>query len=248
MRRGRPTVWKLWGTDHAINTGDAELLLAFDALDLAPSLSDKKAKALHALLAERYLAVIEGQYLDFTLAAAGLTGPKVSRAAYLTMLDHKTAKLFRAATEVGGVIAGRATREVKALGDFGENLGMAYQLYDDWQSIWGNPKETGKKRAGDLYERKKTLPIIYARDHLPLKDARRLTKLYNKKRMTRAEVVEVLALLEKTDARAELERTAKHYKVRALQALEKTTLDAPTRELLADLARTLVPDTVAASR
>ena len=85
LRRGRPTVWKLWGTDHAINTGDAQLLLALRALDEPIQLPPDRVTALRTRFFDRYLEVIEGQYLDFTLAAAKLRDPLVTEEAYFTM-------------------------------------------------------------------------------------------------------------------------------------------------------------------
>ena len=145
LRRGRSTVWKLWGIDHAINTGDAQLVLALRALEdlrIPPECS----AAVRARLLDHYLEVIEGQYLDFTLAAAKLHDPLVTEEAYLTMTEKKTSRLVQAATETAALVAGRSEDEVSALGVFGGKFGMAYQLYDDFQSIWGVPEKTGKKR------------------------------------------------------------------------------------------------------
>lgn len=74
---------------------------------------------------------------------------------------------------------------------------MAYQLYDDWQGIWGDPEKTGKTRAGDIHERKKTLPVIYAREHLAPVDQQRLEALYGGGALDKEMVVEVLELLRK---------------------------------------------------
>jgi geranylgeranyl diphosphate synthase, type I len=248
LRRGRPTVWKLWGIDHAINTGDAQLVLALRALEEPAHVPCERAATLRALLFDNYLEVLDGQYLDFTLAATKLTDASVTEEAYLTMIRKKTAKLLRGATEAAPALAGRDKAEVAALGDFGEHLGMAYQLYDDLQSVWGARERTGKKRAGDIYERKKTLPVIHAREHLAPADRRRLEDIYDHGTLDKGAVDEVLELFAKTDARSVLERHATRYKEEALQALARAELSSTTRTLLEHVVRALVPDSIPESR
>jgi geranylgeranyl diphosphate synthase type I len=248
LRRGRPTVWKLWGIAHAINTGDAQLVLALRALEEPTHAPCERATTLRTSLLDNYLEVLEGQYLDFTLAAAELNDPSVTEEAYFTMTKKKTATLLRAAAEAAPILAGRGRAEVAALGDFGEHLGMAYQLYDDLQSVWGAPEHTGKKRAGDIYERKKTLPVIYAREHLAPADQRRLEALYDRGALDADAVAEVLELFAKTDARGALERHATRYKEEALRALTRAELPSPTRTLLEQVVRALVPDFIIESR
>lgn len=248
LRRGRPTVWRLWGVDHAINSGDAQLLLVFSVLEDTHGVPALRTAKLRARLIELYLDVIDGQYLDFTLAASALGSAQVSQSACLTLLAKKTGKLIRAATEASAIIAGRSAGEIAALGEFGESLGIAYQLYDDYQSIWGDRAKTGKKNYGDLFERKKTLPIVYARDRLSGSAKKRLIALYAKKTLTTREVIEIARLIESVGAREELLAVAQAYKDRALKALTKTTLPERTKTILADVARTLVPESVTASR
>lgn len=248
LRRGRPTVWKLWGIDHAINTGDAQLILTLRALEGMATISAESVTALRTRLMDRYLEVIEGQYLDFTLASAKPDDSSVTEDAYLTMTNKKTAKLTRAATEAAPILAKKSEAEITALGDFGENLGMAYQIYDDWQGIWGMTEKTGKKRAGDIYEMKKTLPVIYAREHLALTDRQRLGDLYDSGALDENSVAEILGLLAKTDAQKILGEYAARYKDDAIQTLARTNLPEKTKSLLEQIARALVPDTIVESR
>lgn len=248
VRRGRPTVWKLWGVDHAINTGDAQLILALRALEEPTRISPERLAAVRARLLDRYLEVIEGQYLDFTLAAAKFSDPTVTEEAYRIMIQKKTSRLVRAAAEAAPLLAGASESEVSALGDFGENLGMAYQLYDDWQGIWGVPEKTGKKRAGDIYEHKKTFPVIYARNHLAALDRERFGVLYDNGPFNEVKVAEILGLIAKTDAQEALEKQVVQYKEGAIEALSHTKLPEPTRALLEQISRTLVPDSITESR
>lgn len=248
LRRGRPTMWKLWGIDHAINTGDAQLVLSLRALEEPTSLSPERTASLRKRLLDLYLEVLEGQYLDFTLAKTKLNDPFVSEETYVTMTKKKTAKLIRATTEVAPILAGQSETEINALGDFGENLGMAYQLYDDWQGIWGISDKTGKKHAGDIYERKKTLPVIYAREHLASADQQRLGDLYDGGALDENAVAEILELFAKTDAQKILGEYATHYKNNAIQTLARTNLPEETKSLFEQIVCELVPDTIVESR
>lgn len=248
QRRGRPTVWKLWGVDHAINTGDAQLILAFRALEEPTNISAERMAMLRTRLLDRYLEVSEGQYLDFTLATTGLDDPMVTEDAYITMTEKKTAKLIRATTEIAPILACRSNEEIESLGDFGENLGMAYQLYDDWQGIWGIPEKTGKKRAGDIYEKKKTLPVIYAREHLTREERQRLEMLYDGGAFDEKAVSEVLEFFQKTGAQKVLEEKAMQYKNKAIQALVRTNLPESTRITLERVVHAFVPSIITESR
>ena len=247
-RRDRPTVWKLWGVDHAINTGDAQLILALRALDEPTLVSAESITALRTRLLDRYLEVIEGQYLDLALTSAKLTASSVTGGEYLIMTNKKSAKLIRAALEAAPILASKSEREVELLGDFGENLGMAYQLYDDWQGIWGIPEKTGKRRAGDIYERKKTFPAIYARERLDTTDRKRLEALYDGSAPDETMVEEILGLFSKTDAKKTLEMYAMRYKEKAILALSRTELTTQTKVLLEQIAHSFVPSVITESR
>ncbi len=247
-RRGRPTVWKLWGVDHAINTGDGQLILALRALEEPSPLSHEVRNTVRTRLLERYLEVVEGQFLDFSLATTKLRDSFVSKETYLSMLQKKTAKLVRASTEVAPMLVGRSAEEVGSLGDFGENLGMAYQLYDDWQGIWGMPEKTGKKRAGDIYEHKKTLPVIHALAQLGKEDAQRLEEIYDGATISESMVEEVLSFFAQTGAQQELEKHALHYKAEAVRALMKVTLPQEVILTLESIAHALIPDIIIESR
>lgn len=164
MRRGRPTVWKLWGVNHAINAGDAQAFITSDFLLRVAMTGDAGARAACELNA-CFLEVIEGQYMDFELTVKRLTDTGVTIDTYLEMTRKKTSVLVGAATAGGGLAAGCDEATHDLLYTYGESLGMAYQIADDMASIWGEARDTGKRARGDLYERKKTYPVLYARDH-----------------------------------------------------------------------------------
>ncbi len=162
LRRGRPTLWKQWGVPQAINTGDGMFAQAHLALHnlSAPIVAPEAILQTLRVFERMCLHLTIGQHLDIGFE----TRRDVSAADYMQMIEGKTAALIRACCEIGAIIAGAAPERVAHLGEFGRCLGLSFQLQDDVLGIWGDPAQTGK-RDGDLVNRKKTLPVLYAADH-----------------------------------------------------------------------------------
>ena len=155
FRRGRPTVWKVFGVGQAINSGDALLVLALDTALSADLSEETKVLAQRALLSAT-LRMIEGQVLD--LAAEG---KPLSVEGYLEMARRKTGSLLGCALELGALAAGRPDlRDLCAA--LGEELGLAFQIQDDILGIWGDPGKTGKPVGSDLLRKKRSFPVSFA--------------------------------------------------------------------------------------
>jgi geranylgeranyl diphosphate synthase type I len=240
LRRGRPTVWKIWGVNQAINAGDAQLVLSMQALRQGNLLQESTYIELEQFLFAQYLKVAEGQHMDFLLTEASLEDRDVvSEEKYLEMIQKKTAELIAAALKVGGLVSGSGVENQEHLYQFGLSIGIAYQLNDDRQSIWGATSETGKREAGDIVERKKTLPVLYARDALPALDQSRLVALYENTKDECAE--EIITLLDATDAQGYLSKKIAFYKNSALDSLRHTNLPDQHKRVLESLAHELIP-------
>jgi len=155
FRRGRPTVWKVFGVGQAINSGDALLVLALDTALSADLSEETKVLAQRALLSAT-LRMIEGQVLD--LAAEG---KPLSVEGYLEMARRKTGALLGCALELGALAAGRPDlRNLCAA--LGEEMGLAFQIRDDILGIWGDPGKTGKPVGSDLLRKKRSFPVSFA--------------------------------------------------------------------------------------
>ncbi len=157
-RRNRLTLWKRWGIPQAINSGDAMFTLAHCAsLRLAETIPLDQAFQAYALIQHTCLRLTQGQYLDIKFEQE----ENITLEAYLQMVEGKTAALFSACMELGALCAQAQPDQKKAFAEFGRNLGLAFQMVDDWLGIWGEPQITGKPNASDILEGKKTLPILY---------------------------------------------------------------------------------------
>lgn len=240
-RRGRPTVWKLWGVPHAINSGDGQLLLALSVLskdehDPARSLS------VQSFLTAQYLKVIEGQYLDFMQTECCIDDSQVTEAAYFEMVGKKTADLIAAATGVTGYLAEVSEEGKEALFSFGYNLGIAYQICDDTVSIWGSEAETGKRAYGDILERKKTLPVLYAYRTLNPSDRATLAQIYTAASVSDSDAREVVALLDSVGTYEAMHSEIQRYAAQAKEEVHSLSLSAAHTATLTCVVDALLPD------
>jgi geranylgeranyl diphosphate synthase type I len=196
-RRHRPTLWKLWGIPQAINTGDSlfalSRLILWDVL--AEGVEGDIAARLGALLDRTCLIIAEGQYLDINFEGRS----DISVAMYLDMISRKTAALMACAAEMGALLGTRDAETICRLRDFGKAMGIAFQVRDDLLGVWATTTESGKTPAGDVYQRKKSLPILHALENANGQDQQFLRTIYQQETPISKEQVEaVLAIFERT--------------------------------------------------
>jgi geranylgeranyl diphosphate synthase, type I len=200
MRRGRDTVWNLWGLAHGITAGDSMFALAHLAVHRLQTVGVPATVVLEVLqrLDETILAVCEGQYLDCSYEG----NLSIAEDDYLSMICRKTSTLIGTALSTGALVGGSDMATAQALYNFGVNLGMAFQLQDDILGIWGDPKLTGKPAAADLSRRKVTLPIIRALRDSGQRQA--LADLYRKENVTDTDIQYMLAILDGTTIQSDM--------------------------------------------
>ncbi|MBA3823513.1 MAG: polyprenyl synthetase family protein [Ktedonobacterales bacterium] len=177
LRRGRPTIWAIWGEPQAINIGDGMFALARLALvDCATrGVAAPLVLGMAGELDRTSLRLCEGQHRDMGFEGTTVVTPTM----YLDMIARKTAALMRAACSFGATIgAAGVPGIVRDLAEFGECLGVAFQLRDDLLGIWDAHTSLGKTAAGDLRRRKKSLPVIHALAHAPPTKRARLAAIY----------------------------------------------------------------------
>jgi geranylgeranyl diphosphate synthase type I len=235
-RRGRPTVWKLWGLAQGINAGDGLLIVAHLALHRMTGAGVPAEVALEVIrrFDQTILTVCEGQFLDLSYEG----DLSIGEADYLSMISRKTAALVAAACGLGAIVGGADAATSAALFDFGQNLGLAFQIQDDVLGIWGDPAVTGKPAAADLYRRKLSLPVIHALRGAEERET--LAQLYRKQSTSDEDVARMLAILDQAGARGYTEGVATFYHQQALAALDSAGGESSTMTQLRAMANGLV--------
>jgi len=234
-RRGRPTVWKLWGKSQAINIGDFMFALASLTLlklkDNGVS-SEEIVHSLH-LLAKACKELCEGQFLDIEFE----NRVDITVEDYLNMIRKKTAALIAASTSMGAYL-GKGGEKVQYFHQFGEALGMAYQIRDDILGIWGMKESTGKSIEEDLRQRKKTLPVVYALRES--KDKAKLERLYSQRHIEGRDIPIVVKILDQSGARDHAQNLVQECCRRASEQLEASSIErnrqAPLKQIVHSLA------------
>ena len=174
IRRGKATVHEKWDTNTGILSGDAMLILAYQYFEnYEPVVFQKLAK----LFSKTALEVCDGQQLDVDFE----TRNDVTIPEYINMIRLKTSVLVAAALKMGAIVAEANDENANLIYDFGLNLGLAFQLQDDYLDTFGDPETFGKQVGGDIIENKKTYLYLKALEVATEDDKGKLAYLYRKK-------------------------------------------------------------------
>jgi geranylgeranyl diphosphate synthase, type I len=238
-RRGRETLWRLWGVPQAINSGDAMFAIAHLTLY---RLAERVAPGERGVPAERVVQaarrfdetcvlLTRGQFNDMRFE----TETAVSVDEYLDMIRGKTAVLLSLCAELGALIAGADAAQVEHYAAFGLELGLAFQVRDDILGIWGEESVIGKSAATDIETRKKSLPVLYG---LAQSDA--LTALYRADPAPADFVTQAIDLLDEAGAHAYAVSHENAYSESALDHLAAVRPSDPGGAALRELALKLL--------
>ncbi|MCD6347445.1 MAG: polyprenyl synthetase family protein, partial [Bacteroidales bacterium] len=193
LRRNKPTVHIKWDINRAILSGDAlaiqsNVFIASTKREVLPEVLD--------VFNRTALQVCEGQQYDLNFEIEG----KVTEQDYLKMISLKTAVLLAGSLKIGALIGGAGTAESDKLYTFGYDMGLAFQLQDDYLDSFGDPAVFGKKIGGDILSNKKTLLLIKAYEKTGSSDFKKLNKLFSARKIDSAkkirEVVNIFRELE----------------------------------------------------
>ena len=190
QRRGRPTANRLWDNKSSILVGDYLFSRAFQLM------VDTKSLRVLDILSNASATIAEGEVLQLTAAQNIATTEDI----YLKVVRGKTAALFSAATEVGGVIAQAPQENINALFEYGDALGIAFQIVDDLLDLTGDTDKTGKNVGDDFRERKLTLPFIKAISKADDKERAFWVKTIEKGEQGKGDLETALELLNKHGA------------------------------------------------
>ena len=156
-RRGRPTVWTKWGVPQGINAGDGLFVLAnLSIFKMNANYPAERINRVSELIQNTCLDLTRGQFMDISYESR--SDLKVEH--YWPMISGKTAALISCCTAAGAILAGATEERIEAFRNYGQYLGLAFQVLDDILGIWGQEDKTGKSAASDLMERKNSLPIL----------------------------------------------------------------------------------------
>ncbi|MGD9861925.1 MAG: polyprenyl synthetase family protein [Pseudodonghicola sp.] len=228
-RRGRPTANLLWDNKSSVLVGDYLFSRSFQLMVETGSLRVLE------ILANASATISEGEVLQMTAA----TDLKTDESIYLQVARGKTAALFSAATEVGGVIAEAPQAQVQALYDYGDALGIAFQIADDLLDYQGDSGATGKNIGDDFRERKLTLPVIKAVAQATPEEYAFWQRTIEKGRQEAGDLEHALALMAKYGTLTATRLDAEGWAARAQAALAPLP-DHEIRDMLHDLAAYVV--------
>ena len=238
-RRGVPTVHKLWGEPLAILAGDLLFAKAYEALLDERRYGIPSDRILEALQTLTWIAITlaEGQTMDIEFE--GRTD--VSEDEYITMIEKKTAAMFKGSLTIGAILGGGDKEIVSKIGEFGRLTGIAFQIQDDILGIIGDEKTLGKPVWSDLREGKKTIIIIHALNNASESQRRQILAVLGKRDATMIELEKVANILKSLGSIDYAIKKAKEYTMEALEILDTIpTKDNEAKNMLKEMALFIV--------
>ncbi|MCF6213374.1 MAG: polyprenyl synthetase family protein [Flavobacteriaceae bacterium] len=235
IRRGKETVHKKWNSNTGILSGDALLILAYKMFD---SYTDTY-KPLLQLFNKTALEVCEGQQYDMDFETQN--GIELNQ--YLKMISYKTAVLIATALKMGAIIAKADKRDTENIYNFGLNLGMAFQLQDDYLDVFADAA-FGKQKAGDIIENKKTFLFIKCLELASDEDKMKLFNLYSENKNAQEKVDKVVALFNKYNTSEILKDEIENYTRKALKCVDKLSINTAGKEILKTFSENLMYRTI----
>ncbi|MGB2300089.1 MAG: polyprenyl synthetase family protein [Flavobacteriaceae bacterium] len=226
LRRGHQTVHEKWNLNTGILSGDAMLIMAYQLFEnYPPDIFQKLAK----LFSKTALEVCEGQQYDIDFE----TRDTVSISEYLKMIEYKTAVLVGAAMKMGAIIANASKEDQERCYEFGKNLGIAFQLQDDYLDAFGNPETFGKQVGGDIIENKKTYLYLKALEFSSEKEKLHLKQLFSSETNNSSEKIQVTKQIFSASGSAEATQKAiSFYTTKAFEILKTINISEPKKQIL----------------
>lgn len=188
LRRGHETVHKKWDANTAILSGDSMLVLAYERMAQCDS---RHLADVLRLFTTTALEIGEGQQYDMEFE----TRDDVREEEYIEMIRLKTSVLLACALKIGAILADAPAEDADSLYKFGEQIGLAFQLQDDYLDVYGDSKVFGKKIGGDITSNKKTFMLINAFSHADEAQRLELEKWVNAKSFDREEKIAAVTRL-----------------------------------------------------
>ena len=234
LRRGQETVHEKWDLNTGILSGDAMLIRAYQLFENYPP---ETFRELAKLFSQTALEVCEGQQYDIDFE----TRLEVSIPEYLKMIEYKTAVLVGAAMQMGAIVANASVEDQKRCYEFGKNLGIAFQLQDDYLDAFGNPETFGKQVGGDILENKKTYLFLKAIENGAPEIRTELFQLFqNSAIQPENKVSKTLELFVRSKANLATKAAISFYTKAAFDVLETINISNSNKQILKDFGTDLM--------
>ena len=233
LRRGKPTVHAKWNESAAILSGD---VMFVEAYKLMIKVDDSILREVLAIFSDTASGVCQGQQADMNFEKRD----DVSLPEYLEMIRQKTAVLIAGSMQIGALIGGAVPDQANLLYEFGQNLGLAFQLQDDILDIYGNPEKFGKQVGGDILSNKKTFMLIKAKQLATGNTESELDKWLNRSDDPFAKIETITSIYNLLEVRKLAEIEMEEYVNKALRALDLIAVDRSKKELLRGFAEQLL--------
>jgi geranylgeranyl diphosphate synthase, type II len=234
LRRGNETVHEKWNTNTAILSGDAMLILAYQYFE---KYSTNVFRDLAKLFSKTAIEVCEGQQWDVDFE----TRNDVSILEYLKMIEYKTAVLLAAAMKMGAIVAETSQENADLIYDFGLNLGLAFQLQDDYLDAFGDPETFGKQVGGDIIENKKTYLYLKAIEFASVSEKEKLLHLFSIHPLDNKDKIKaVKEIFNTTGASKATQKAIQDYTLNAFATLQNISIDNEKKDMLHSFGENLM--------
>lgn len=235
LRRGHPTVHHKYDLNTGILSGDVMMIYAYHYL---AQIEDKtKVSELLTVFNKVGIEVCEGQQYDMNFEKRD----DVKIEEYVKMIRRKTAVLLGGAMKIGAIIAGASTEDAQHIYDFGEKVGIAFQLQDDLLDTYGDPEKFGKKVGGDIIQNKKTFLLLKALELANPTQKEELSRLLQTTNMEESEKVEkVVQIYNDLNIKSLSGLKKEEYQKEAFEHLEAVSIDEHRKSVLKKLAEQLL--------
>jgi len=234
LRRGKPCIHIIYGVPTAINAGDAMLIKVFEIAN-SSKIPEDRCHKLVSQIAKRAYGITWGQAFEFSMwDRKDFTEEDVIR-----LLRYKTGALTGLSTEAGAIAGGGSQEQFEVLGEFGETIGIAFQIIDDILNVAGDVKEYGKEIGGDIREGKKTVLAAHLLKVASTQDKKTFARLLGKNKITKGEIRKAIGLYEKYGSIKYAKTQAESYQESAMKTLNRLPA-SEARKNLSSLAEFLV--------
>ena len=234
LRRGNETVHEKWDINRAILSGDAMLILAYQYFEeYDPAIFQQLA----ILFSKTALEVCEGQQYDVDFE----TRDNVTIPEYLKMIKYKTAVLVAAAMKMGAIVAETSIENANDIYHFGLNLGLAFQLQDDYLDAFGDPETFGKQVGGDIIENKKTYLYLKAIEFASTSQKDQLQHLFSiQPSDTKVIIILVKEIFDQSGASKANQKAIQDYTFKAFEILDNMNIGIDKKVVLKSFGEKLM--------